>query len=46
MKETSCVADKLKVRDTLMRVDEEDTTSMTAIKVSKFISRKNPNVVC
>lgn len=43
IKETSCVADKLKVGDKLIRVDEEDVTAMTAIKVSKLISRKSAN---
>jgi len=45
IKETSCVADKLKVGDKLLRVDEEDVTAMTAIKVSKLISRKSANAV-
>ena len=43
IKETSCVANKLKVGDKLIRVDEEDVTAMTAIKVSKLISRKSAN---
>jgi len=43
VKETSCIADKLKVGDKLIMVDDEDVSSMTAIKVSKLISRKSNN---
>jgi hypothetical protein len=43
IKESSVVADKLKVGDKLVCVDDEDVRSMTAIKVSKMISRKSAN---
>jgi len=43
IKETSSVADQLRVGDKLIRVDDEDVTAMTAIKVSKLISRKSTN---
>eukprot|EP00978_Attheya_sp_CCMP212_P012870 scaffold32139_cov47-Attheya_sp.AAC.1 len=43
IKESSVIADKLKVGDKLVCVDDEDVRSMTAIKVSKMISRKSAN---
>jgi len=43
IKDSSCIADKLKVGDKLVAVDDEDVRSMTAIKVSKMISRKSAN---
>jgi membrane-associated protease RseP (regulator of RpoE activity) len=43
VKDSSIVADKIKVGDKLVAVDDEDVRSMTAIKVSKLISRKSSN---
>ena len=43
VKESSIIADKIKVGDKLVAVDDEDVRSMTAIKVSKLISRKSSN---
>jgi len=43
IKDSSVIADKLKVGDKLVAVDDEDVRSMTAIKVSKMISRKSGN---
>eukprot|EP00559_Dactyliosolen_fragilissimus_P006673 CAMPEP_0184868470 /NCGR_PEP_ID=MMETSP0580-20130426/30559_1 /TAXON_ID=1118495 /ORGANISM="Dactyliosolen fragilissimus" /LENGTH=457 /DNA_ID=CAMNT_0027369387 /DNA_START=457 /DNA_END=1830 /DNA_ORIENTATION=- len=43
IKDSSCIADKLRVGDKLMYVDEEDVRSMTAIRVSKLISKKSNN---
>ena len=43
MKESSIIAGKIKVGDKLVAVDDEDVRSMTAIKVSKLISRKSSN---
>ena len=43
IKDTSVIADKLKVGDLLVAVDGEDVRKMTAIKVSKLISRKSIN---
>jgi len=43
IKDTSVIADKLQVGDKLVAVDNEDVRSMTAIKVSKLISRKSAN---
>lgn len=43
IKDSSCVADKLRVGDKLVAVDNEDVRAMTAIKVSKMISRKSAN---
>lgn len=43
IKDSSVIADKLQVGDMLVAVDEEDVRSMTAIKVSKLISRKSGN---
>jgi len=40
IKDTSVIRDKLKVGDQLVAVDGEDVRQMTAIKVSKLISRK------
>ena len=41
VKETSVVVDKVQVGDKLMSVDDEDVRTLTAIKVSKLISRKS-----
>lgn len=43
VKDTSVIADKIVVGDKLVAVDDEDVRSMTAIKVSKLISRKSAN---
>lgn len=43
IKDSSVIADKLQVGDKLVAVDDEDVRSMTAIKVSKLISRKSSN---
>jgi C-terminal processing protease CtpA/Prc len=43
IKESSVIADKLQVGDLLLAVDDENVTAMTAIKVSKLISRKSAN---
>lgn len=43
VKETSVVVDKVKVGDKLIAVDDEDVRTLTAIKVSKLISRKSAN---
>jgi membrane-associated protease RseP (regulator of RpoE activity) len=43
IKDSSPIADKLQVGDKLVAVDDEDVRTMTAIKVSKLISRKSAN---
>jgi len=43
IKDSSPIADKLQVGDKLVAVDDENVTNMTAIKVSKLISRKSAN---
>mmetsp|Transcript_43380 Transcript_43380/g.77958 ORF Transcript_43380/g.77958 Transcript_43380/m.77958 type:complete len:531 (+) Transcript_43380:229-1821(+) len=43
VKDTSPIADKVQVGDRLVAVDDEDARTMTAIKVSKLISRKSSN---
>jgi hypothetical protein len=43
IKDTCPIADKLRIGDKLIAVDDEDVTSMTAIKVSKIISQKSGN---
>lgn len=43
IKETCPIADKLRVGDKLIAVDDEDVRSMTAVKVSKLISHKSAN---
>ena len=43
VKDTSPIADKVQVGDKLVAVDDEDVRAMTAIKVSKLISRKSNN---
>lgn len=43
VKDTSVIAQKIQVGDKLVAVDDEDVRSMTAIKVSKLISRKSAN---
>jgi hypothetical protein len=41
VKDTSPICDKVQVGDKLVAVDDEDVRAMTAIKVSKLISRKS-----
>lgn len=43
IKDSSVVANKLRVGDKLIAVDDEDVRAMTAIKVSKMISKKSSN---
>lgn len=43
VKDTSPIATKIQVGDKLVAVDDEDVRAMTAIKVSKLISRKSNN---
>lgn len=43
IKETSVLASKVQVGDRLISVDDEDTTGMTAMQVSKLISIKADN---
>jgi len=43
IKDTSALVDQLQVGDKLVAVDDEDVRLMTAIKVSKLISRKSTN---
>ena len=43
VKDTSSVADLVRVGDKLVAVDDEDVRVMTAIKVSKLISQKDSN---
>lgn len=43
IKDTCPIADKLRVGDKLIAVDDEDVTSFTAVKVSKIISQKSGN---
>lgn len=43
VKDSSVIAEKIQVGDKLVAVDDEDVRSMTAIKVSKLISRKSAN---
>lgn len=43
IKDSSCIADKIQVGDKLLAVDDENVRDMTAIKVSKLISRKSTN---
>jgi C-terminal processing protease CtpA/Prc len=43
VKDSSVIADKIQVGDKLVAVDDEDVRTMTAIKVSKLISRKSAN---
>jgi hypothetical protein len=43
IKDTCPIADKLRVGDKLIAVDDEDVRSMTAVKVSKLISQKSAN---
>ena len=45
VKETSVIANQIQVGDKLIKVDDEDVRSMTAIKVSKLISKKSANPV-
>ncbi len=41
VKDTSPIADQVRVGDKLVAVDDEDVRAMTAIKVSKLISKKS-----
>jgi len=43
IKDTCPIADKLRIGDKLIAVDDEDVRSMTAVKVSKLISQKSAN---
>jgi C-terminal processing protease CtpA/Prc len=43
VKDSSVIADQIQVGDKLIAVDDEDVRSMTAIKVSKLISKKSAN---
>ena len=43
VKDSSVIASKILVGDKLVAVDDEDVRAMTAIKVSKLISRKSAN---
>jgi len=43
VKDSSVIADQIHVGDKLIAVDDEDVRSMTAIKVSKLISKKSAN---
>ena len=43
VKDSSVIADQIQVGDKLIAVDQEDVRSMTAIKVSKLISKKSAN---
>lgn len=43
IKDTSILADKIRVGDTLISVDDEDTREMSAIKVSRLISTRSQN---
>ncbi|GAX09587.1 hypothetical protein FisN_38Lh008 [Fistulifera solaris] len=43
VKDTSVIADQIQVGDKLVAVDDEDVCSMTAIRVSKLISKKSNN---
>lgn len=43
VKDSSVIADQICVGDKLIAVDDEDVRSMTAIKVSKLISKKSGN---
>ena len=43
IKDSSCIGNELQVGDQLIAVDDEDVQAMTAIKVSKLISKKSNN---
>lgn len=43
VKDSSVIADQIQVGDKLIAVDDENVRSMTAIKVSKLISKKSAN---
>jgi hypothetical protein len=45
VKDSSVIADQIQVGDKLISVDTDNVTNMTAIKVSKLISRKSANPV-
>jgi len=43
IKDTSVLADRIRVNDKLVSVDGEDTTTMSAVKVSRLISSRADN---
>lgn len=43
IKDSSVLADRVTVGDRLISVDDEDTTALTAMQVSKMISKKADN---
>jgi PDZ domain-containing secreted protein len=43
VKDSSPIADKIRVGDKLVAVDDQDVRTMTAIQVSKLISKKSVN---
>ena len=43
VKDSSPIADKIQVGDKLVAVDDQDVRTMTAIQVSKLISKKSVN---
>ena len=43
VKENSVIYGRVQVGDKLVAVDDEDVRTMTAVKVSKLISRKSAN---
>jgi C-terminal processing protease CtpA/Prc len=43
VKDSSVIADQIQVGDKLIAVDDEDVRGLTAIKVSKLISKKSAN---
>lgn len=43
IKDTSALADSIRIKDKLISVDNEDTTTMSALQVSKLISSKAMN---
>jgi C-terminal processing protease CtpA/Prc len=43
VKDSSIIAHQIRVGDKLVAVDDQDVTAMTAIKVSKLISKKSAN---
>ena len=45
VKDSSVLFDQIHVGDKLMKVDDEDVTTMTAVRVSKLISHKSANEI-
>lgn len=45
VKDSSVIADLIQVGDKLLAVDDDDVQAMTAIKVSKLISKRSANPV-